>query len=259
MGVTGWLGEAPDEVPPMPVTEMLLARQERRAGPLEVALAGSAASDIREAREAAANAPDPDERAASFVARGYQPGLLFELSQRLGDTTDALEAERDKLEKAARRAQFAAREHAAGRADVSRMLSMMDGDDGDESRVAMLERQAAGLRARIAEAQAMIAPPPQRDLDPVEAASRAAHEMFREVTRARMAAAEARRPEPRPFVSRGAGRSTEHTPGGDCCARLPASGTQPAPVRMPWPYTGRSRGERRGAGGPGGAAADLAG
>jgi hypothetical protein len=70
MGVTGWLGEAPDEVPPMPVTEMLLARQERRAGPLEVALAGSAANDIREAREAAANAPDPDERAASFVARG---------------------------------------------------------------------------------------------------------------------------------------------------------------------------------------------
>jgi hypothetical protein len=34
MGVTGWLGEAPDEVPPMPVTQMILGRQERRAGPL---------------------------------------------------------------------------------------------------------------------------------------------------------------------------------------------------------------------------------
>jgi hypothetical protein len=58
------------------------------------------------------------------------------------------------------------------------MLSMMDGDDGDESRVAMLERQAQSLRRQIAEAQAMIAPPQQRDLDPVEAAAsraRAAH------------------------------------------------------------------------------------
>ena len=35
MGVTGWLGEAPDEVPPMPVTQMMLGRQERRAGPLD--------------------------------------------------------------------------------------------------------------------------------------------------------------------------------------------------------------------------------
>lgn len=220
MGVTGWLGEAPDEVPPMPVTEMLLARQQRRAGPLETALARSAANDIREAREAAANAPDPDERAASFVARGYQPGLLYELSQRLGDTTAELEAERGKLEKAARRAQFAAREHAAGRADVSRMLSMMDGDDGDESRVAMLERRAESLRRQIAEAQDMIAAPQQRDLGPVEAASRAAHEVFREVTRAAWEAAQSgtARPAPRerpPFGSVSRGRSAEHT-GPDC-------------------------------------------
>ena len=166
MGTTGWLGEAPDEVPPMPVTQMMLARQERRAGPLEVALARSRADEIREAREAAANAPDPDERAASFVSRGYTPGLLNELAQRLGDTTAELEAERDKLEKAARRAQFAAREHAAGRADVSRMLAMMDGDDGDASRVAMLERRAESLRRQIAEAQNMIAAPQQRDPEP---------------------------------------------------------------------------------------------
>ena len=69
----------------------------------------------------------------------------MQLAHRLGDTTAELEAERDKVEKAARRAQFAAREHAAGWASVPRMLSMMDGDDGDEDRVAMLERR--GLRA----------------------------------------------------------------------------------------------------------------
>jgi len=100
MVTTGWIGEEPDAAgPAMPVTEMLLARQQRRAGPLETALARSAANDIREAREAAANAPDPDQRAAAFVTRGYQPGLLNELSQRLGDTVAELEAEREKIEK----------------------------------------------------------------------------------------------------------------------------------------------------------------
>jgi hypothetical protein len=218
MTKTGWLGEEPAGPPPMPLTEMALGRQQHRAGPLETALARSAASDIREAREAAANAPDPDERAANFVARGYTPGLLFELAQRLGDTTAELEAERAKLEKSARRARVAAREHAAGRADVSRMLSMMDGDDGDESRVATLERQAESLRRQIGEAQAMISPPQARDLDPVEAASRAAHDVFREVTRERLAEAKARAPAPRerpPFDSVSRGRSTEHT-GPDC-------------------------------------------
>src|SRR6185437_202782 len=117
-------------------------------------------------------------------------------------------------------AQFAAREHAAGRADVSRMLAMMDGDDGDASRVAMLERRAESLRRQIAEAQDMIAPPQARDLDPVEAASRAAHEVFREVTRAAWEAAQSgtARPAPRerpPFGSVSRGRSTEHT-GPDC-------------------------------------------
>jgi hypothetical protein len=220
MVTTGWITGEPAEVPAMPLTEMMLARQQHRAGPLETALARSAANDIREARDAAAFAPDPDERAANFVANGYQPGLLYELSQRLGDTTAELEAERDKLEKAARRAQFAAREHAAGRADVSRMLSMMDGDDGDESQVRVLERRAESLRRQIAEAQAMIAPPQARDLGPVEAASRAAHEVFREVTRARWAEVQGGtvRPAPRerpPFGSVSRGRGTEHT-GPDC-------------------------------------------
>ena len=94
---------------------------------------------------------------------------------------------------------------------------MMDGDDGDENRVAMLERRADSLRRQIAETQAMIAQPQARDLDAVEAASPAAHALFREVTRARWEAAQGG-PRPRrerpPFGSASRG-STEHT-GPDC-------------------------------------------
>jgi hypothetical protein len=223
MGTTGWLGEQPDEVPAMPVTEMLLARQQHRASPLETALARSAAAEAREAREQAANAPDPDERAANLVTRGYRPGLLNELAQRLGDTTAELEAEREKIDKAARRAEIAFRQHAAGRVDVFRMRAMMDGDEGDEARVAVLERRAESLRRQIGEAQEMIAPPRARDLDPVEAAvkrARDGHREYVEAFRAQMAGARARVPERRPpfvpgSVSRGAGDAAECT-GPDC-------------------------------------------
>ena len=52
----------------------------------------------------------------------------------------------------------------------------------------------------------MIAPPPPRDLDPVEAASRAAHETFRQATRRPGAQRRRTARAPRPFgsVSRGA-------------------------------------------------------
>ena len=100
MVATGWISEEPGAAgPALPVTQMMLARQQHRAGPLETALARSRANEIREAREVAANAPDPDERAANLVARGYSPGLLNDLSQRLGDTVAELEAEREKIEK----------------------------------------------------------------------------------------------------------------------------------------------------------------
>ena len=92
---------------------------------------------------------------------------------------------------------------------------MMDGDDGDEGRVAMLERRAESLRRQMGDAQNMIAPPQARNLDPVEAASRAAHETFRQATRAAWKAAQADRPAPRPFGSVSRGASTEHT-GPDC-------------------------------------------
>jgi hypothetical protein len=197
---------------------MLSMRQRGPGGVLENALARSRAAEAREARDEASAARDPDEHAAVLVTRGYSPGLLLQLSQRLGDTVAELADERDKLEKAARRQEWAAREHAAGRVDVFRMQAMMDGDDGDEGRVRLLERRAESLRRQMAEAQEMIAPPSRREEDPLEAATRRAHEAFAEVTRARMAEAQARqRPEPRPFASasRGDGRSTEHT--GDEC------------------------------------------
>jgi hypothetical protein len=219
MVATGWIGEEPEAAgPAMPVTNMLLANRERRAGPLETALARSRATEAREAREAAAFAPDPDERAANLVARGYSPGMLNDLAQRLGDTVAELEAEREKVSRGARRQEIAGREHAAGRADVWQMQRMLDGDFGDQATVERLERRADGLRRQIAEAQEMIAPPQRRDLDPVEAASRAAHEVFREVTRARWAEVQGgsrpRRERP-PFGSVSRGRSTEHT-GPDC-------------------------------------------
>jgi hypothetical protein len=97
------------------------------------------------------------------------------------------------------------------------MQRMLDGDFGDPATVERLERRADGLRRQIAEAQEMIAPPQRRTPDPLEAASRRAHEVFVEVTRAAMAEAQAGVRAPRPFasVSRGAGGSTEHT-GDDC-------------------------------------------
>ena len=49
MRQTGWLSEDPGgEVPDMRMTQLALARQENRAGPLETALARSRAQDVRE-------------------------------------------------------------------------------------------------------------------------------------------------------------------------------------------------------------------
>jgi hypothetical protein len=151
------------------------------------------------------------------VARGYTPGLLQYLAQRLGDTTAEIEAENEKIEKGKRRAAHVMRMQANGQIrawDVPAAL----GDEGDPGRVAQLERQAESLRRQIGEAQAVISPPQARDLDPVEAASRAAHGAFVEVTRARLAEAQARAPAPRerpPFGSVSRGGSAEHT-GPDC-------------------------------------------
>jgi hypothetical protein len=219
MTKTGWIAEEPEAAgPDLPVTNMLLGMQQPGPGDTVArALALSDAADARAAREEAAAAPDPDERASGLVARGYSPGLASQLAQRLGDTMTEIEAEREKIEKGQRRQEHLHRAHAAGQITAWDIARGQDFDEGDPGRVAQLERRAAGLRRQIEDAQAAIAPPSRRrEEDPLEAATRRAHEAFAEVTRARMAEAEARRLEPRPFVSvsRGAGRSTEHT--ADC-------------------------------------------
>lgn len=217
---TGWTGDAPDaEGPAMPVTNMLLSgsRGGRQPGAvLAQSLARAAADETREARETSASVLDPDEYCANLVGRGYTPGLVSTLAQQLGDTLAELEGEREKIEKAARRAEIAHREHLAGRVDVFRMQAMMDGDDGDEGRVRVLERRAGSLQRQIAEAQEAIAPPSQRDPDPFESAAQRAHQAFVEVTRQRMADAQARRPAPRPFASRGSAVRAETVTCPDC-------------------------------------------
>jgi hypothetical protein len=239
MVTTGWVGEEPDGGPGLPVTEMLLARREHRAGPLETALARSRAAEIREAREEAAAAPDPDERAAGLVARGYSPGLASQLAQRLGDTMAEIEAEQEKIEKSARRQERIARDHAAGKIsafDIARMQA--SNDEGDPAAVERLQRRADSLRRQIGQAQAVIAPPAQRDLDPVEAAASRAHRAFVETTRALWAEAQtgAARQAPRPFAGGVAVRG-EMCPE---CAAIGASAAEsflihsdPAPETVP--------------------------
>jgi hypothetical protein len=128
MTATGWVGEGPDDGPGLPLTEMLLGRREHRAGPLEIALARSRATEAREARDAAAFAPDPDERAAGLVARGLAPGMISDLALRLGDVMGQIEAENVKIEKGKRRQEHLHRAHAAGQItawDVARGRTSM--------------------------------------------------------------------------------------------------------------------------------------
>jgi hypothetical protein len=229
MTTTGWIGEEPEAAAPaMPVTEMLLARRERRAGPLETALARSRAEDLVQARDEAAAAPDPDERASGLVARGYLPGRISQLSMRLADTEAEIATEEDKIERAARRAERMHREHEAGRIgafDIMRALG--DSDEGDQATVDRLRRRADSLRRQIAEASEIMVPPEARAQNAVEEAASRAQRILAEVTAQRRADDEAdararaqlkaeraafRRGERRPF---GAGDGTEHT-GPDC-------------------------------------------
>lgn len=216
MPVTGW-GED-SETPALPVTERLLAMKQRDPGDtLKIALARSRGAEARQARDEAAGVRDPDETAAAMVNRGYTPGLVSDLILRRRDKEAELESENAKIAKGERvteRVRGMLERGQVGGLDAARML---DGDHGDAHRAAQLERQIARLDEQIADAQAMISPQPQRAPDPLEAASRRAHEAFVSATRARLEAAQAGRGEPRPFasVSRSAGRSTEHT-GPDC-------------------------------------------
>jgi hypothetical protein len=206
------MGEDPEPAAPaLPVTEMLLAHRERGPGDtLAVAAARSDAADAREARDRAAQARDPDEFAANLITRGYSPGLIGQLSQRLGDTMAELEAEREKIAKGERRHEHVMRAHQAGQISAWQIPDAL-GEEGDAQRAEMLERRAERLRQQIAETQEMIAPPERRQADGVDAASRAARATLAEVTGGA---------ERRPFGGGAeASRSTEHSgPGCWVCA-----------------------------------------
>jgi hypothetical protein len=209
MVTTGWISEEPEQAPVGGFAGFILAN---RAAPGAGRSLGQVFARAAQARDREPEPVDPDDRMAAMVIRGYRPGALRSLSEQLGDVQAELEEEQAKLERGARRQEIAAREHAAGRADVWQMQRMLDGDFGDQATVELLERRADGLRRQIAEAQAAIAPPERRIPDPLEAASRHAHEVFVEATRARMAEAQEqsrRRPEPPPFAGRGAAADPE--------------------------------------------------
>jgi hypothetical protein len=150
--------------------------------------------------------PDPDDRTAAMVTRGYRPGRLRQLSEQLADVSAELQAEKEKLEKGIQRAAQVRQLHEAGRVTAWQIPDMLGDDLGDEARVRQLERKAETLRAQLGEATDMATPPPaQRAEDPVEAAASRAHQVFVEVTRQMLADAEAGRPrrERRPFAGRG--------------------------------------------------------
>jgi hypothetical protein len=184
---------------------MLAANRERGPGDaLEMAAARSRADEARELRDAQASAPDPDGRAAELIARGVMPGAVSDLHQRLADKSVELAAERAKIEKGERVNARVRGMMERGQVGGLAAAQMMDGDFGDEARAEQLERQCDRLRQQIADTASMIVPPQERQLDGVEAASRHAHQVFAEVTRQRMADAQAgRSPGPRPFASRG--------------------------------------------------------
>ncbi len=223
MTATGW--NAPDEVPELPLTERLLRNKAREPGDtLAIALARSRAAEAREARDEAAGASDPDEAAASLIARGYAPGLVSDLVRRRQDKEAELEGERAKLEKGERVSERVRGMLARGQVGGLEAARMLDGDFGDVQRAAQLERQIARLDAELAGAQSMIAPPQQRAEDPLEAATRRAHQAFVEVTRAKWADARQGGTAPRrerrrgPFASRGDAVRSEEVTCPECIA-----------------------------------------
>jgi hypothetical protein len=210
MVATGWLGsEEPEETRPVGFADFIL---KNRRAPGEGHTLGQVFARAAQARDREPERDDPDDRLAALVARGYSPGMISQLSQQLADTQAEIEAEREKIDKGARRAARIHQEHQAGRLDAFAVMRAMDFDEGDEGRVRVLERRAEGLRHQIADAQAVVSPPERRAPDPLEAASRHAHQVFVEATRARMAEAaeqSRQRPAPPPFAGRGAATDAE--------------------------------------------------
>ena len=155
------------------------------------------------------------------MSRGYSPGQMYELSQRLADCESELASEREKIALGERRAEHVRRDLEAGRLgalEAARRLD--DGDFGDVQRAQLLKRRAASIRRQVTDAVALISPPAQRPPDDVEAAASRARQLLGKVTRPRTTRAPARPPFAGPGAAAEATRSTEHT-GPDCwvCAQ----------------------------------------
>jgi hypothetical protein len=166
---------------------------------------------------------DPDECAANLLARGYTPGATAGLALRLQDVEAQVAAEWQKIEASQKAQQRIMRAHQNGQIHAWDIPALLPQDEGDVHRARQLERQAARIRQQMLDAAEMITPAPRLE-DPLESASRRAHEAFAESVRSAIAAAQEGRPAPRerrPFPGSG-----EHT-GPDCavCATAGPSRT----------------------------------
>jgi hypothetical protein len=172
---------------PMPLTERLMAMRGQQAGVVETALARAAADDARQAALVAANAPDPDERCANLLARGYAPGQVSELARRLGDTQAQLEGERAKIARGERRREQVRAMLEHGQLGGLEAAQRMDGDFGDPAEAGRLERRVESLRAQLLDAQELMMVPEDRAANAVEAAAQRAQRVLADVAAQRRA------------------------------------------------------------------------
>jgi hypothetical protein len=212
----------------MPLTALMMANRERGAGDtLALALARSEGADARAAQNARRDARDPDETAAAMVSRGYLPGATSDLAQRIQDAESALAGARKKREDHEKAIQRYSALRDKGQISVLDAVQRMDAAEGpDEAEISRLEKNLERLQRSQAQAQAAIAGPVRGPEDPLEAATRRAHDVLREVTRAKMEQAAAGLPltGPRPF----AGSFASHGSAVDAEAvlRCPGAGCQ---------------------------------
>jgi hypothetical protein len=149
------------------------------------AVAQGDAADRREALRREQEARDGDEIAANLLSRGYAPGAMSHLSQRLADTTAELEEERDKVGRGERRRELVRGLLERGQIGGLEAAERMDGDFGDEHRVEQLERRAESLRGQIAEMAELMRSPQDRQHDTVQEAATRAQRILAEVAEER--------------------------------------------------------------------------
>jgi hypothetical protein len=222
---TGWTNEAPDAEGPAQPGGFAGFLSACRPDPAEGRTLEAVLARAHRDRDPGPEPRDQDEQMANLMARGYAPGRLSQLSARLAEAQAQLAAEREKVEADAKWNERVRRAHASGQmaaADIARSWAARD--EGDPAKVEQLERRAASLERQLADAVAVIAPR-QEPADPLEAATRRAHEAFTQLTRQKMADAAAGRPAARPFASGSRGGLAVRAEAVTCdaCAAIGAS------------------------------------